>query len=34
MMKFNRLIAVLFAGLLAFSSIAHAENDPVANPKA
>ena len=33
-MKFNRILAAVFAGLLAVSNLAHAENDPVANPKA
>ena len=33
-MKFNRILAAVFAGLLAFADLAHAENDPVANPKA
>ena len=33
-MKFNRILAAVFAGLLAVANLAHAENDPVANPKA
>ena len=33
-MKFNRIIALLFAGIIACAGIAHAENDPVADQKA